>query len=213
MPGTERRAKAQQGKGEIVPCLYSHSEKAACAAWLRCACAVQPLWGRRPAGIGMEQGAEHTGECGPHPADYRLAGRCHLPGRLWPGGGPHQRRSDGGEGARKWDESFEAFHAVVQQSGLTLEKCKGKQVDKWTVPVPALCDDTKKTYAVVLVYKNEPQGAYLLEKPSGEVKALAPGPKQRRADAAGKKRRPPCLAQAAPRKAPPGKTRRRRPAR
>lgn len=75
---------------------------------------------------------------------------------------------------RKWDESFEAFHAVVQQSGLTLEKCKGKQVDKWTVPVPALCDDTKKTYAVVLVYKNEPQGAYLLEKPSGEVKALAP---------------------------------------
>lgn len=75
---------------------------------------------------------------------------------------------------RKWDESFEAFHAVVQQSGLTLEKCKGKQVDKWTVPVPALCDDAKKTYAVVLVYKNEPQGAYLLEKPSGEVKALAP---------------------------------------
>lgn len=75
---------------------------------------------------------------------------------------------------RKWDESFEAFHAVVQQSGLTLEKCKGKQVDKWTVPVPAQCDDTKKTYAVVLVYKNEPQGAYLLEKPSGEVKALAP---------------------------------------
>ncbi len=76
---------------------------------------------------------------------------------------------------RKWDESFEAFHAVVQQSGLTLEKCKGKQVDKWTVPVPALCDDTKKTYAVVLVYKNEPKGAYLLEKPSGEVKPLVPG--------------------------------------
>lgn len=75
---------------------------------------------------------------------------------------------------RKWDESFEAFHAVVQQSGLSLEKCKGKQVDKWTVPVPALCDDAKKTYAVVLVYKNEPKGAYLLEKPSGEVKALAP---------------------------------------
>lgn len=76
---------------------------------------------------------------------------------------------------RKWDESFEAFHAVVQQSGLTLEKCKGKQVDKWTVPVPALCDDTKKTYAVVLVYKNEPKGAYLLEKPSGEVKPLVSG--------------------------------------
>ena len=76
---------------------------------------------------------------------------------------------------RKWDESFEAFHAVVQQSGLTLEKCKGKQVDKWTVPVPALCDDTKKTYAVVLVYKNEPKGAYLLEMPSGVVKPLVPG--------------------------------------
>ena len=76
---------------------------------------------------------------------------------------------------RKWDESFEAFHSVVQQSGLSLEKCKGKQVDKWTVPVPALCDDAKKTYAVVLVYKNEPKGAYLLEKPSGEVKPLVPG--------------------------------------
>ena len=37
-----------------------------------------------------------------------------------------------------------------------------------------MCDDAKKTYAVVLVYKNEPKGAYLLEKPSGEVKPLAP---------------------------------------
>ena len=30
---------------------------------------------------------------------------------------------------RKWDESFEAFHAVVQQSGLTLENARAS---RWT---------------------------------------------------------------------------------
>lgn len=73
---------------------------------------------------------------------------------------------------RKWDESFKAFHAVIEESGLTLKKCKGKQVDKWTVLVPAQSTEESKTYAVALVYKNEPVGAYLLQKPSGEVLPL-----------------------------------------
>lgn len=75
---------------------------------------------------------------------------------------------------RKWDDSFKAFHEVIQKSGLDLKKCKGKEVDKWVVPIPAQSNEAVKTYAVVLVYKNEPKGAYLLEKPSGEVKPLTP---------------------------------------
>jgi hypothetical protein len=75
---------------------------------------------------------------------------------------------------RKWDDSFVAFHDVIKQSGLDLSKCKNKQVDKWTVLIPSKSDDQQKTYAVVLTYKNEPKGAYLLQKPSGEVTALTP---------------------------------------
>mgnify|MGYP003377430695 FL=1 len=75
---------------------------------------------------------------------------------------------------RKWDESFEAFHDVVKQSGFELTKCKNKEVDKWVVPVPAQSTEELKTYAVVLVYQNEPKGAYLLQKPSGEVLPLTP---------------------------------------
>lgn len=87
---------------------------------------------------------------------------------------------------RKWDESFEAFHAVVQQSGLNLEKCKGKQVDKWTVPVPAMCDDAKKTYAVVLVYKNEPKGRLPAGKAVRRGKAAGVKPKRHGPDRPGK---------------------------
>lgn len=75
---------------------------------------------------------------------------------------------------RKWDESFKAFHAVVEKSGLSLKKCKGKELEKWTVLIPARCTEEVKTYAVVLVYKNEAKGAYLLQKPSGEVQPLEP---------------------------------------
>ena len=75
---------------------------------------------------------------------------------------------------RKWDDSFQAFHDVVKQSGFELTKCKNKEVDKWVVPVPAQSTEDVTTYAVVLVYKNEPTGAYLLQKPSGEVLALTP---------------------------------------
>ena len=73
---------------------------------------------------------------------------------------------------RKWDDSFKAFHAVVEKSGLSLKKCKGKEVDKWMTLIPSQCTEDVKTYAVVLVYKNEPKAAYLLQKPSGEVLPL-----------------------------------------
>ncbi|MEG0168095.1 MAG: DUF4830 domain-containing protein [Ruthenibacterium sp.] len=70
---------------------------------------------------------------------------------------------------RKWDDSFKAFNEVVEQSGLSLQKCKGKKADKWMAAVPSLCTDIEKTYAVTLVYKEEAIAAYLLKKPSGEV--------------------------------------------
>ncbi|MEG1744116.1 MAG: DUF4830 domain-containing protein [Ruthenibacterium sp.] len=73
---------------------------------------------------------------------------------------------------RKWDDSFKAFHAVIEQSGLTLKKCKGRQVDKWSLLVPAKSTEDSKTYAIVLVHENKPVGAYLLQKPSGEVQPL-----------------------------------------
>lgn len=75
---------------------------------------------------------------------------------------------------RKWDDSFKAFNEVIKQSGLDLKRCKGKKVEKWVVMIPAQCSDTVKTYAVVLSYKNEAAGAYLLQKPTGEVLPLIP---------------------------------------
>ncbi len=73
---------------------------------------------------------------------------------------------------RKWDDSFKAFNEVIKESGLDLKKFKGKKADKWMVVLPAQSDETQKTYAVVLVYKEEPVAAYLLQKPSGEVMPL-----------------------------------------
>ena len=75
---------------------------------------------------------------------------------------------------RKWDESFQAFHEVIRKSGLDLSKVKNRTVDKWVVPVPAQTNETTQTYAVVLVYKEQAKGAYLLQKPSGEVLPLTP---------------------------------------
>lgn len=70
---------------------------------------------------------------------------------------------------RKWDDSFKAFNDVIKQSGLDLSKCKNRTVDKWVVPVPSQTTESVQTYAVVLVYKEQPRGAYFLQKPSGEV--------------------------------------------
>lgn len=73
---------------------------------------------------------------------------------------------------RKWDESFQAFNEVIKESGLDLSRVKNKKVDKWVVLIPAMTTEAQKSYGVVLVYKNEPKGAYILQKPSGEVLPL-----------------------------------------
>ena len=73
---------------------------------------------------------------------------------------------------RTWDDSFTAFDQVVGESGMTLADYKGKTVEKWTVLCPALSDGEQDTYCVLLVYKGKAVGAYLLEKPSGEVSGL-----------------------------------------
>lgn len=73
---------------------------------------------------------------------------------------------------KKWDDSFKAFNEVIKEGGLDLSKSKGKKVDKWMAVVPSLCQNEEKVYAVVLVYKEKPVGAYLIAKPSGNVSAL-----------------------------------------
>ena len=73
---------------------------------------------------------------------------------------------------KTWDDSFTAFDQVVGESGMTLADYKGKTVEKWTVLCPALSDGEQDTYCVLLVYKGKAVGAYLLEKPSGEVSGL-----------------------------------------
>lgn len=73
---------------------------------------------------------------------------------------------------RKWDESFKAFNEVIKESGLDLSRVKNKKVDKWVVLIPSRTTEKEKSYGVVLVYKNEPRGAYILQKPSGEVLPL-----------------------------------------
>lgn len=70
---------------------------------------------------------------------------------------------------KKWDDSFTAFDQVVGESGMSLADYKGKTVEKWTVLCPALSDGETDCYCVLLVYKAQAIGAYLLEKPSGEV--------------------------------------------
>ncbi len=74
---------------------------------------------------------------------------------------------------KKWDESFSAFNTVVKESGLDLKDNKGKTVEKWLVLCPAKSSGDQKCYGVLLVYKEKPVGAYLLNQPSGEVLGLA----------------------------------------
>lgn len=73
---------------------------------------------------------------------------------------------------KKWDDSFTAFNQVVQESDLDLSDYKGKTVEKWTLLCPALSTGEQDTYCVLLVYKAKAIGAYLLQKPSGEVTGL-----------------------------------------
>lgn len=79
---------------------------------------------------------------------------------------------------KQWDDSFSAFNQVVGESGLTLENYKGKTVEKWTALCPVLSDGENDTYCVLLVYKTQPVGAYLLAKPSGEVTGLVSAAQQ-----------------------------------
>ena len=79
---------------------------------------------------------------------------------------------------KQWDDSFAAFNQVVEESGLTLENYKGKTVEKWTALCPVLSDGENDTYCVLLVYKTQPVGAYLLAKPSGEVTGLVSAAQQ-----------------------------------
>ena len=73
---------------------------------------------------------------------------------------------------KKWDESFSAFNTVVKESGMSLEKYKGKTVEKWLVLCPGRSSGDQKAYGVLLVYKEQPVGAYLLAQPGGEVTGL-----------------------------------------
>ena len=73
---------------------------------------------------------------------------------------------------KSWDESFSAFNTVVKESGLSLEKYKNKTVEKWVVLCPGRSTGENKVSGVLLVYKEEPVGAYLLASPSGEVTGL-----------------------------------------
>ena len=84
---------------------------------------------------------------------------------------------------KKWDDSFTAFNQVVQESGLDLGSYKGKTVEKWTLLCPQLSTGDEDTYCVLLVYKTKPVGAYLLEKPSGEVSGLVTAAKTAAEDA------------------------------
>ena len=61
------------------------------------------------------------------------------------------------------------FVCFVQESGMDLADYKGKTVEKWTVLCPQLSTGDHDTYCVLLVYKAKAVGAYLLQKPSGEV--------------------------------------------
>lgn len=74
---------------------------------------------------------------------------------------------------RKWDDSFAAFNKIVSQSGRDLTECKGKTVEKWLAAIPSLGDGGQTVYGVLLVRSQKVVGAYLLEKPSGNVSGLA----------------------------------------
>lgn len=85
---------------------------------------------------------------------------------------------------KRWDDSFLAFNTVVGQSGMTLEGYKGKTVEKWTALCPGQSAGEEKTYGVMLVYKEQAIGAYLLTQPGGEVTGLTKPPEMDSQDAA-----------------------------
>lgn len=73
---------------------------------------------------------------------------------------------------KKWNDSFSAFNNIVAQSGSDLSECKGKTVEKWLAAIPSLGTGEQTMYGVLLLRKQKVVGAYILEKPSGNVKGL-----------------------------------------
>ena len=73
---------------------------------------------------------------------------------------------------KKWDSDFKAFHKAIQEGGGDLTRCKGKRVEKWTILCPGRSTGPEQVYGVLLVYKKEPVGAYLLTQPTGAVSGL-----------------------------------------
>ncbi len=71
-----------------------------------------------------------------------------------------------------WDDSFIAFNEVVAQSGHELSVVKGETIEKWVAGIPAQSTGESTQYAVLLLKDSNVVGAYLLEKPSGEVTGL-----------------------------------------
>ncbi len=68
-----------------------------------------------------------------------------------------------------WDDSFVAFNTLVAQSGHDLTEVKGETIEKWVASIPAQSTGEITQYAVLLLKDSNIVGAYLLEKPSGEV--------------------------------------------
>ncbi len=68
-----------------------------------------------------------------------------------------------------WDDSFVAFNEVVAQSGYDLSSQKGETIEKWVANIPENSTGETMQYAVLLLKDSNIVGAYLLEKPSGEV--------------------------------------------
>ena len=98
---------------------------------------------------------------------------------------------------KKWDDSFTAFNQVVQESDLDLSDYKGKTVEKWTLLCPELSTGDQDAYCVLLVYKAKAIGAYLLQKPSGEVTGLITAAKASAETAAAQQEEPQAEAAAA----------------
>lgn len=73
---------------------------------------------------------------------------------------------------RRWDDDFKAFNSIVAESGMSLEKVKGKKVEKWTMLCPGASGGDTTASCVMLVYKKKPVGAYLLTQPGNEVSGL-----------------------------------------
>ncbi len=71
-----------------------------------------------------------------------------------------------------WDDSFVLFNEVVAQSGYDLTAVKGETIEKWVAEIPSQSTGQAMAYAVLLLKDSNIVGAYLLEKPSGEVTGI-----------------------------------------